>query len=86
MFSSFEENGGSCENIVFGDDGKGEVIGLGKIVTSNDHSISNVLLVKSLSYNLLYVSQLCGIGYNYLFTNDGVTASRRDDSSIAFTG
>ena len=58
MFSSFEENRGSHENIVFGDDGKGEVIGLGKIAISNDHSISNVLLVKSLSYNLLSVSQL----------------------------
>ena len=77
MFSSFEENQGPHENIIFGDDGKGEVIGLGKITISNDHSISNVLLVKSLSYNLLSVSQLCEMGYNCLFTNKGVTVSRR---------
>ena len=56
MFSSFEENGGSHENIIFCDDGKEEVIGLGKIAISSDHSILNVLLVKSLSYNLLSVS------------------------------
>ena len=56
MFSSFEEDGGPHENIIFCDDGKWEVIGLGKITISNDHSISNVLLVKSLSYNLLSVS------------------------------
>ena len=86
MFSSFEENGGPHENIIFGDDGKGEVIGLGKIAISNDHSISNVLLVKSLNYNLLSVSQLCEMGYNCLFTNEGVIVSRREDASIAFTG
>ena len=56
MFSSFEEDGGPHENIVFGDDGKREVIGLGKIAISNDHSILNVLLVKSLSYILLSIS------------------------------
>ena len=26
------------------------------------------------------------MGYNYLFTNKGVTVTRREDSSIAFTG
>jgi hypothetical protein len=86
MFSSFEENGGPHENIIFGDNGKGEVMGLGKIAISNDTSISNVLLVKSLNYNLLSVSQLCEIGYNCLFTNEGVVVSRREDASIVFTG
>jgi hypothetical protein len=58
---------------------------LGKIAISPDHSISNVFLVDSLDYNLLYVSQLCKMGYNYLFTNVGVTIFRSDDS-IAFKG
>jgi transposase InsO family protein len=62
------------------------VIGLGKIALSNDNSIPNVYLFETLGYNLLSVSQLCEIGYNCLFTNEGVTAFRRDDSSIAFTG
>ena len=53
MFSSSEENGGLHEDILFGDDGKGEVIGLSKVTVSNDYYITNVLLVKSLSYNLL---------------------------------
>ena len=35
---------------------------------------------------MLSVSQLCGMGYNCLFTNEGVTVFRRDNSSIAFTG
>jgi hypothetical protein len=62
------------------------VKGLGKIAIFPDHSISNVFLVDSLDYNLLYVSQLCKIGYNFLFTDVGVTVFRRSDNSIAFKG
>jgi hypothetical protein len=47
-------------------------VGLGKIAISLNHSISNVYLVESLDYNLLSVSQ-CEMGYNCLFTNEGVT-------------
>ena len=86
MFSSLEENESQNENIVFGDNGKRKVMGLRKIVISNDLSISNVLLVKSLNYNLLSVSQLCELGYNCLFTNVDVTVYRRDDSSLVFKG
>jgi hypothetical protein len=35
---------------------------------------------------LLSVSQLCEKGYNCLFTHEGVTVSRREDSSIVFAG
>jgi hypothetical protein len=59
---------------------------LDKIAISNDNSISNVLLVNSLRYNLLSISQLCELGYNYLFTDKGVEVYRREDSSIAFMG
>ena len=86
MFSSFETNDESNENIVFGNNSKGKVLGLGKVAISNDHSISNVFLVNSLNYNLLSVSQLCEMSYNCLFTNADVTVFRRDDSSIAFKG
>ena len=86
MFSSFETNDESNENIVFGDNSKGKVLGLGNVAISNDHSISNVFLVNSLNYNLLSVSQLCEMGYNCLFTNVDVTVFRRDDSSIIFMG
>jgi hypothetical protein len=62
------------------------VKGLGKIDISFDHSISNVFLVGSLDYNLLYVSQLCKMGYNCLFPDIGVTVFRRSGDSIAFKG
>jgi hypothetical protein len=62
------------------------VLGVGKISITQDHAITNILHVDSLSYNLLSVSQLCEMGYDCHFTDKGVTAIRREDSSIAFTG
>jgi hypothetical protein len=65
---------------------QGKVKGLGKIDISSEHSISNVFLVESLGYNMLYVSQLCNMGYNCLFTNVDVSVFRRSDGSLAFKG
>jgi hypothetical protein len=86
MFSSYKKNEDLQRAITFGDGNQGLVKGLGKIAISPDHSISNVFLVGSLDYNLLSVSQLCKMGYNYLFTDIGVTAFRRSDDSVAFKG
>jgi hypothetical protein len=86
MFSSYEKNQDPQRTITFGDGNQGLVKGLGKIAISPDHSISNVFLVDSLDYNLLSVSQLCKMGYNYLFIDTGVTVFRRSDDSIAFKG
>jgi hypothetical protein len=58
---------------MFGDNSEGKVLGYDKIAITTDHSISKVLLVDSLNYNLLSVSQFCEMRYNYLFTNKGVT-------------
>ena len=71
---------------MFGDSDKSKVIGIGKIPISDQQSLSNVLLVDSLSYNLLSISQLCGMGYNCLFLDVDVKILRREDSSVAFTG
>jgi hypothetical protein len=86
MFSSYEKTDDPQRAITFGGGNQGLVKGLSKIVISFDHSISNVFLVGSLDYNLLSVSQLCKIGYNYLFTDVGVTVFRRSDDSVAFKG
>jgi hypothetical protein len=86
MFSSYSPTTNSNESIIFGDNSKGEVIGLGKVAITLDHVITNVLHVDSLKYNLLSVSQLCEMGYNYLFTEKGVEVSKREDSSIVFMG
>jgi hypothetical protein len=86
MFSSYEKNHDPQRAITFGDGNQGLVKRLGKIAISSDHSISNVFLVDSLDYNLLFVSQLCKMGYNCLFTDIGVTVFRRSDDAVAFKG
>jgi hypothetical protein len=85
LFTSLELHDVPKETIVFGDNSKGDVIGLGKIAISHDTLITNVYLVESLGYNLLSVSQLCEKGFNCLFTNEDVTIFKREDSAIAFT-
>jgi hypothetical protein len=86
MFTSFEENDCLSDTIMFGDNSEGKVLGYHKIVITTDHSISKVLLVDSLDYNLLSMSQLCKMGYNCSFTKKGVTVFRRSDGSYAFSG
>jgi hypothetical protein len=86
MFTSFEENDCPSDTIMFGNNSEGRVLVYGKISITIDHSISKVLLVDSLDYNLLYVLQICEMGYNYLFTNKGVNVFRRCDGSYAFSG
>jgi hypothetical protein len=54
-------------SISLGDSGKDKVKGLGKIAISNDLSISNVLLVESLNFNLLSMAQLCDLEFKCIF-------------------
>jgi hypothetical protein len=56
-FTSYVKNNDSQDTVIFGDGNHGKVKGLGKIVITTEHSISNAFLVESLSYNLLSVSQ-----------------------------
>jgi hypothetical protein len=84
IFSSINTN----DSITFGDsdNGKGKVKGLGKITIFNDLSISNVLLVESLNFNLLYVAQLCDLGFKCIFRVDDVEIISVDGSNLIFKG
>jgi hypothetical protein len=81
-----EEGCSNYDSITFGDNHKGKVKGLGKIAISNDHSISNVLLVESLNFNLLSVAQLCDLGFSCNFDIDDVLISSVDGSNLMFEG
>ena len=52
---------GNHEHVTFGDNSKGKVVGLGKVAITKDLSISNVLLIESVSFNLLSIAQLCNL-------------------------
>jgi hypothetical protein len=84
MFTSFEKNECESDCITFDDNSQGQVLCFDKIAITTKHSISKVLLVESLDYNLLPVSQLYEMSYNCLFTDKGVTIFRRSDGSFAF--
>jgi hypothetical protein len=87
MFNSINENNGNgIDSITFGDNGKGKVKGFGKIAISNDLSISNVLLVESLNFNLLLVAQLCDLGFKCIFRVDDVEIVNVDGSNLIFKG
>ena len=73
MFNSINTNDSNgVDSITFGDNGKGKVKGFGKIAISNDLSISNVLLVESMHFNLLSVAQLCDLVFKCIFGVDDV--------------
>jgi transposase InsO family protein len=86
LFASLDDYDNPTKTIIYGDNGQGDVVGLSKIAISTTNSIEDVYHVQVLGYNLLLVSQLCENGYNCLFTHEGVTVSRREDSSIVFAG
>jgi hypothetical protein len=86
MFTSLKENGECQEKITFGDNSKSKVKSIGKIAISNDYSLSNVLYVASLSFNLLSVGQLCDLSYQCLFTPNEVVVIKIDDKQVIFKG
>jgi hypothetical protein len=86
MFTSFEKNECESDCISFNDNNQGQVLGFGKITITTEHSISKVLLIESLDYNLLSSLQYCEMGYNCLFTDKSVIVFRRSDGSFAFKG
>jgi hypothetical protein len=79
MFTLLEENRECQEKTTFGDNSKSKVKGIGKIAILNDHSLSNVLYVASLSFNLPSVGQLCDLGYQCLFIPNEVVVSKIED-------
>jgi hypothetical protein len=86
MFSTYEENDDPTDLISFGDNSQERVLGVGNMATSFEHFISKVFLFETLDYNLLSVSQLCNMGYNCIFNDEGVIVYRRSDGSIVFKG
>ena len=78
IFTSLDEDVGDHEHVIFGDNSKGKVVDLGKVAITKDLSISNVLLVESVSFNLLSIAQLCDLGLTCTFSDSDVVVERID--------
>ena len=86
MFDSLTKSSGD-HYIIFAGNETGKVLETGNITLNSQFNLSKVLLVDTLGYNLLSISQLCDSGFNCLFTtNEGVSIIRRSDDSVAFKG
>ena len=68
LFSELKEQSGGT--ITLGDKGKCNIIGIGKVGTGFENSISDVYLVDGLNFNLLSVSQLCDKGNKVIFDKE----------------
>ena len=86
MFASLDGDVSGYNDIIFGDNSRGEVKEMGNINVSQDHSLSNVLLVDSLKFNLLPITQLCGHGYKCIFTSDSVEVTSSSENDCIFKG
>jgi hypothetical protein len=87
MLNSINTNDSNgYDSITFSDNGKDKVKRLGKIAISNDLSISNLLLVESLNFNLLSMAQLCDLGFKCIFRVDDVEIISVNGSNLIFKG
>jgi len=73
-------------HVQFSDASTSKVLGLGKVVISQDLSIEKVMLVESLAYNLLSVRQLALMGFATFFDLDIVALLWSKTLKVAFVG
>jgi len=52
----------NSEHVIYGDNNKGKIVGVGKIGTNLSTSTENVLLIDGLKHNLSSIYQLCEKG------------------------
>ena len=70
--------------VTFGDDGKGHIIGIGKIQIIPQTCLENVLYVLGLKYNLINISQLCDKDYKFCFQSSLCIINNPFDGSTIF--
>ena len=77
-----ESDGGK---VTFGRNSKGKIIGSEKVGKNLSSYIDDVMLVESLAYNLLSISQLCDKGHRVLFDNQACTIHQPNSENVKFT-
>ncbi|KAK1697306.1 hypothetical protein QYE76_014003 [Lolium multiflorum] len=72
--------------VSFGDNSTSEVLGFGKVVVAHNITLVDVMLVKTLGYNLLSVSALGKMGFTVFIDNDIVVLLWSKTLKVAFVG
>ncbi|KAK1579119.1 hypothetical protein QYE76_016956, partial [Lolium multiflorum] len=72
--------------VSFGDNSTSEVMGFGKVVVAHNITLVDVMLVKTLGYNLLSVSALGKMGFAVFIDNDIVVLLWSKTLKVAFVG
>ena len=76
----------SRDQVTFGDNSKGKVLGVGNIGGLHSQFVKDVYLVDCLKYNLLSISQLFDLGYKVVFEPTKYLIWSMDKNNILFTG
>jgi hypothetical protein len=76
----------SAGYVTYGDSSRSKVLGLGKVVISQDVTVENFMLVETLSYNLLSVAQLADMGFATFFDVGIVVLLWSKSLKVAFVG
>jgi len=71
--------------VIFGDDAKDKIIGIGNVKLGTSPLIENVVLVDDLKHNLLSVSQLCDKGFDVIFDNVVCKVIDRQSTHVYFS-
>ncbi|GAU31624.1 hypothetical protein TSUD_63730 [Trifolium subterraneum] len=72
----------STSYVTFGDGAKGEIIGVGKLISKSLPKLKNVFLVKGLTANLISICQLCDQGLKVNFTKTECLVTSESDELL----
>ncbi|XP_057444753.1 uncharacterized protein LOC130736999 [Lotus japonicus] len=84
---SYLENirGHTSSYVTFGDGAKGKIKGIGRLVGYESPNLTDVLLVKGLTANLISISQLCDKGLDVKFSKTECVVTK-DDEEVVMRG
>ena len=74
------------KHITYSDKAKSKVLGLGKVAISKNRHMEKVMLVKSLGFNLMFVSMLCDLDMVVVFGKYHCVVIMEVDNSKVFEG
>jgi hypothetical protein len=86
MLDQHKDDPSSAASIIYGNNGRGKVLGCGKVAIVGDITLEIILLVEPLDYNSISISQLATCGYDTTFSLHYEKVFRGDSIKAYFVG